>query len=495
MRRVFVVAIGLITIAVAAPFATSLPASSADVAVAVRADNELGPVRTHLGTQFVWPGGLDRSTEARARFAALAPTIIRINVTTDGYPGLPLVMPAGLTQGDWDFANLDLIVGDARAAGARILMTIAYPPQWMWDCGTRTLRDPTFGEFAAYAARLVAYYNTGSFVAEDGRQILNPAATENRATYWELWNEPDQHHSACPPGPGLSPEQYVGMWNASADAMLAVDPSIKLVGPTTGGPVTSRVPDYLPAVLSGARHRPDVVSFHAYGGWQNAQTDRFLFSGDGACCGLAGIDRGLARVRALAGDTPIWITEVNVNAAWDGDDPAARPWTAYGAAWGATAFARFARAGVDTVYQFQFVHPTLRQFSLLDAAGAPLLPYWRDYYLARYFPPGSVLVSATSSLDEVETLAALAPGSANVRVLVVNHRADSDSAVGGRGSPATVRVTISGLPPVIGVTLRRVDATTPLENGPSLVSLAGGNAATLTLAGYGFALLEFVTAP
>src|SRR2546422_1069126 len=127
MRRVFVVAIGLITIAVAAPFATSLPASSADVKVAVRADNELGTVRT--------------------------------------------------------------------------------------------LRDPMFGEFAAYAARLVAYYNIGSFVAEDGRQILNPAAAENRATYWELWNEPDQHHSACPPGPGLSPEQYVGMWNTSADAM------------------------------------------------------------------------------------------------------------------------------------------------------------------------------------------------------------------------------------------------------------------------------------
>ncbi len=459
--------------------------------MAVRADQALGPVRTHLATQFIWPGGLDRSAGARARLSALAPPIIRINVTTDGYPGLPLVMPAGLTQGDWDFSNLDSMVGDAHDAGARVLITIAYAPHWMWDCGTATLRDPTFAEFAAYAARLVGYYNTGGFLAEDGRQVLNPAGTERRVMYWELWNEPDQSYSACPPSGGLTAEQYVRMWNAVGDAILAVDPAIKLVGPTTGGPVTTRVPDYLPALLAGARHRPDVLSFHAYGGWLNTQTDRFLFDGDGMCCGLAAIDRGLAQVRSIAGETPIWITELNVNAAWDGDDPAARPWTAYGAAWGASAFARFARAGVDTVYQFQFVHPRLLQFSLLDAAGTPLLPYWRDYYLTRHFPPGSVLLSATSSHDEIEVLAARPPGSANVRVLVVNRRVDSDT-VGGPGSPATVQVTVSNLAPAMGVTLRIVDATTPLESGPALVSLPGGDAASVTLPGYGFALLEFV---
>jgi hypothetical protein len=495
MPRAFAFAMAFMTVALAALGTTSFPASSADVAVAVRADEELGIARTQLATQFIWPGGLDRSTNARARLAALAPPIIRINVTTDGYPGLPLVMPAGLTKGDWDFSNLDSMVRDAHDAGGRVLITIAYAPAWMWDCATGTLRDPTFAEFGAYAARLVAYYNSGSFVAEDGREILNPTGTADRVTYWELWNEPEQRYAACPPSGGLAPEEYVRMWNAVADAMLAVDPSIKLVGPTTGAPVTTRIPDYLPALIAGARHRPDAVSFHGYGGWLNAQTDRFLFDGDGACCGLAGIDRGVAQVRATAGETPIWTTELNVNAAWDGDDPAARPWTAYGAAWGASAFARFARAGVGTVYQFQFVHPKLSQFSMLDAAGSPLLPYWRDYYLARYFPPGSVLLSATSSQSEIETLAARPPGSTNVRVLVVNRRVDSDSAIGGPGSPATVQVTVSNLAPAMGVTLRIVDATTPLASGPTLVSLAGGDTASVTLPGYGFALLEFVVGP
>src|SRR5437773_709628 len=165
MRRISALGIAFITVALAALGATSSPASSADVVVAVRADQELGPVRTHLATQFIWPGGLDRSAGARARLSALAPPIIRINVTTDGYPGLPLVMPAGLAQGDWDFSNLDSMVSDAHDAGARVLITVPYAPHWMWDCATATLRDTTFAEFAAYAARLVAYYNTGSFSA------------------------------------------------------------------------------------------------------------------------------------------------------------------------------------------------------------------------------------------------------------------------------------------------------------------------------------------
>jgi len=495
MGRVFALGMGVMAIAAAVLFVSSFPVSPADAVVTVRATDELGSLRTRLATQFVWPGGLDRGAEARGRFAALAPQIVRINVTTDGFPGLPLVMPAGVAQGDWDFSNLDSIVQDARGGGARILLTIAYAPHWMWDCGTGALRDPTFAEFAAYAARLVAYYNDGSFIAEDGRRILNPAATEHRVTYWELWNEPDQRTSACPPRAGLTPEEYVRMWNAASRAMLAVDPSIKLVGPTTGSAVTTRVPDYLPALMAGARHRPDIVSFHAYGGWRNAQPDAFLFDGDAVCCGLAGIERGLARVRAIAGETPIWITELNVNAAWDGDDPAGRPWTAYGAAWGASAFLRFARAGVDTVYQFEFVHPTLRQFSLLDASGRPLLPYWRDYYLARYFPPGSVLLSVTSSLTEIETLAARSPGSANVRVLVINRRAGTDSAVGGSGAPVMARVRVADLAHVRGVTLRLLDATTRLEAGPELVSLHPESSASVAFSGYGFALLEFAADP
>ena len=91
------------------------------------------------------------------------------------------------------------------------------------DCSAGAVRDPSFGEFAAYIARVLAYYNVGSFVAEDGRTIINPAGTANRIGYWELWNEPDQRTLGCPPSAShISASEYGTMWNATVPTMLAV---------------------------------------------------------------------------------------------------------------------------------------------------------------------------------------------------------------------------------------------------------------------------------
>jgi hypothetical protein len=365
----------------------------------------------------------------------------------------------------------------------------------MWDCGAGAVRDPTFGEFGDYMARLVAYYNTGSFVAEDGRVITNPAGRTNRIAYWELWNEPDLLEGCPPAGNKLSVSEYVAMWNGTAPKMLAVDPSLRLVGPATAHGTTANTPDYIPALMSGASRKPDVVSFHGYGGWLNAQTDRFLFLGQNGSFGLDAIERGLARVTALAPGIPVWITELGVNSAWE-EDASQRAWTAFGAAWGASAFRRLALGGADAVYQYQFSHPDVRQFSLVDSrTGDPLLPYWRDYYLARYFPPGSTVLSSSSNLSGVETLAVRTPGSMKVNVLVINRQMDNAVAVAGPGRPATVQVTLRNAPRVTGVTARLLDDTTPLATGPAAVALPTGASVTVSFSGYGAALLEFSVPP
>jgi len=483
---------------VLAGLAVTRPGRAAtEVVVSVRASAAEGELTTRLGTQFAWPGSLDRAAGSRVRFDDLAPPFVRINATTDGLPGLPLVMPAGVTQGDWSFTNLDAIVNDARGAGAQVVLDIAYAPQWMWDCSTGAIRDASFAEFAAYMRRVVSYYNVGSFVAEDGSTITNPAGTGNRIGYWELWNEPDQRTLGCPPNgnPNISPDQYVAMWNVTVPAMLAVDPGIKLIGPATSSAVPN-LPGYLPALIANATRKPDVVSFHAYGGWGNTQTDRFFFDGDGGCCGIPGIERGLAQVQAEAPGIPVWITELNVNSAYGEDDPTQRPWTAFGAAWGASTFQRLARHGVQTIFEFQFAHPSLRQLSLIEIdSGRPLLSFWRDYYLTRYFPPGSTLVSASSSNPEVETLAARSPGSNDVHVLVVNRQVDGDSVIGGPGLPATVHVTLQDLPRIGAVTMRRIDAATPLDTGPDLQTLPPSDSIGVDFSGYGLALFEFIADP
>jgi hypothetical protein len=481
------------SIVVAACSGTPTASAPNGAVIAVDAARETGTLRTRSGTQFVWPGALEAGT-ARARFDALGPALVRINATTVGYPDLPLVLPAGVTQGDWSFKNLDSIVDDIHGGGGQVVLTVAYAPFWMWNCASGTIRDPTFNEFAAYMARLVGYYNGGSFVAENGRTVSNAAGTANRIDYWELWNEPDQPSEACfRSHPNLSVSQYVTMWNAVSARMLAVDPAIKLVGPTTANAVTSHVPDYLPELMARATHKPDIVSFHAYGGWRNSQSDGVLFDGERGCCGIDTIERGIDQVAAWAPGIPIWVTELNVSSAWDQDDPAGRPWTALGAAWGAAAFRRVALAGVDATFQFTFAAPELRQFSLVDPAdGRPLLPYWRDYYLTRYFPPGSAILASSGPQRDIEFLAVRPPGSDNVRVLVIDRAANGAEVIGGPGLPATVRVTIGNLDGVTAVFERTLDARTPLDVGPAARALPAGSEATITLSGYGASMIEFV---
>jgi hypothetical protein len=469
-------------------------APPADIAVAVDAGRELGAIRTRLGTQFVWPGALDRAS-ARTGFNSLAPPLVRINATTVGYPDLPLVLPAGVRRGEWNFDNLDSIINDIRLGGGQVVLTVAYAPYWMWICPKGDIRDPSFAEFGAYMGRLVGYYNVGFFTAEDGRTIRNPAGTANRISYWELWNEPDLPTEACLNlgHPNISVPQYVTMWNAASASMLAVDPTIKLIGPATANAITRHIPDYLPSLMAGATRKPDIVSFHGYGGWMNSQSDDMLFAGDRSCCGLDTIERGVARVKERAPGTPIWVTEMNVNSAWDRDDPAARPWTAFGAAWGSSAFRLLALAGVDAVFQFKFVAPELRQFSLVDpSTGQPLLPYWRDFYLARYFPPGSAILGSSSPGADVDVLAARAPGSANIRVLLVNRRTNGSDVVGGAGVPGTVSVSIANVADITAVAARVLDASTPLETGPVARALPPANTATVSFSGFGAVLLEFV---
>ncbi len=453
--------------------------------VTVDASAPIGLLGTEIDTQIKYPGALDHAPGTRPLLRALGAPRIRINATADGccWPGGPAPMiPAGIVEGSWDFSSLDSVVNDITAARAETVLNIFQAPEWMWDCTTRTIRDLTFSEFADYMARLVAYYNKGSFVAEDGRTIINPAGVANRITYWELWNEPDLLSIACVPdrAQNVTAEQYVAMWNATTGKMLAVDSSIKFLGPATDAP------EYVTALIGGALRRPDALSYHGYAGGLVSQSDQFLFDG------LDGIASSLVRIRDWG--IPVWVTELNVNSAGT-DDPTHRPYNGFGAAWGASAFRLLALGGAATIFQYEFAHPDNPTFQLVDpAAGTPRLPYWRDYYLARYFPPGSTLLWANSSLGGVETLAVRPPGSASVHVLLVNRQVDSPTAVGGPGLPGTVQVTVGNLPGITQVSLRQFDDATPLASGPPATSLPVGSSATVNFSGYGAAILEFATA-
>lgn len=489
-RALGILAIGLISVLIV-PNTPTTPVAAATAAVSVDATRSIGTSVTQLSTQFVWPVGL--GPQLSSRLGAMGYQLVRINADSDAVN--PPVIPTGLTRGDWNFAPLDQLVNTIVASGARPVLDIGYPPDWMWNCSPQfpVVRDLSFVEFGDYMARLVSYYNKGSFVAEDGRTITNPQGTANHITYWELWNEPDLDSVAClyqggvykpKGGQKLTQAQDVTMWNTVSAKMLAVDPTLKLVGPSAANPVAGYTPEYIPAFMAGVVRKPDIVSFHAYGGYAGDETDQALFDG------LQWLQDGLAQVQGWAGGRPVWITEFGMSSS-NADAPS-RPLKGFGMAWAASAFRRFALAGLGAIYQFQFLHPGGPQLSLLDPdTSQPLPAYWLDYYLTRYFPPGSTLLQASSTLPGVEVLAARVPGSTSVRVLLVNRQVNGPSVVGGPGLPATVDLNIANLGGVTSVTQRMLDSATPLPDGPRLVALSGGSHVSVSFSGYGAAFLEF----
>jgi hypothetical protein len=273
--------------------------------------------------------------------------------------------------------------------------------------------------------------------------------------------------------------------------MLAVDPTLKFVGPATAGGQfgsgTGPNSDYF-TPLEAVPVKPSALSFHGYGYWSNSVADRVLFNGDGSGYPDGGIDdmqRTAANLQTSWPGTPIWIDEMNVNADW-GNDPHHRPWGPLAAAWWGTAYAKLAPLHVDMLDTYDVEDSP--QFGLLsDQTGKPYLAYWIVKTLDTAFPPGSTELTATSTSRHIVTLAATRLDG-TISVLVANTTPASRTSTSGIGAPADATISLSGITPT-SVTLTRVNGNTSLTNGPANASLAPTSTIHLHFNGYGLDIL------
>lgn len=471
-----------------------------------------GKIQTQMSTNNVWSGMIDQATGAQAKLNALHAPFVRIHAGDDG--GAQEAMPE-IKYNNWDFSALNALVDNVTKTGQKPLMNIKFAPDWMWTCypnsigvspnqtqGTGTVKDLTFQTFAQYMARLVSYYNKGSMITETGAVITNPAGANNRIMYWEPWNEPDlNNETPCAPsnGNGITPAQYVTMWNAVTSAMLAVDPALKFVGPATAGSQFGSTGktgnEYVDTLMNGSTIKPAAISFHGYGYWDNTVTDQVIFEGDNSdptnhCCGgVIDIVNGVTSIHKNYPTYPIWLTEVNVNADW-GNDTYKRPWTAFGAAWWGTLFQQIAPLGAGIINQYDVIDSP--QFGLIDdQTGASRLPYWEFQALNQAFPIGSTILSSTSSNSQILSLAVQKPDG-TITIMVVNRQVNSSSTKGGTGLSATVALNLSGINPT-NISLQQLDATTNISTGPLVVNIPVSATPQVALGGYGFAVLTINT--
>ena len=445
-------------------------------------------------------------TDAVARQATLTnlgPQHIRLQPLSQA---IPMRGHAGAAS-DWDFKLLDQTVQPVLAVGDRSPeFQIAAAPAWMNDANGYLDVTNHLHDFAAYAANLVRYYNKGGF---DAGGVHFRSASAQRITWWGILNEPAYN--------GLTAVQYATIYNAVVSAMLAVDPSIKIValefaGSTlgTGWPSDPEIwlpPFFAPPSSGGVNAQIDAVAMHVYATCNQTDSDTMLFNAvDQYVAVEKFIDQQLSSRADLAG-TPIWLTENNVNAdfqAANGKSACnpnqtfvadARGTSPYFAAWRPYVFAQFGKAGNQALYQWQYSSD--KQYGEVDPNGTPYLSYWVDRTLANFYPstaasPGPQILAANATDDaSIATLATRADDG-TVRVMIVDKAVHAATDNNGAGDARMVLVDTSGLGSFTAASLLTIDATTNLANGPTGVSVTPGPRIEVTLNGYGVAFLSLM---
>jgi hypothetical protein len=430
-----------------------------------------------------WNAGFFQNfSGAQPALNTLNPQHTRMQVMSEAIP------QTGLTS--WDFSMLEQTVEPIQQSSDHSPeFQIAYAPGFMYVNGSTTFTDPTFQQFAGYAANLVRYYNAGGFTA-DGTQYVSPNSYP--ITYWGIYNEPN--------GNGISASEYVQMYNTLVPAMQAVDPTLKFVALELSD-YGNQEQLYVPPFVQGVTAQVDVLATHFYSTCNQSDTDQTIMNTvPGFASGVQYIYSQLATNPALA-SVPVWILENNVNADYANADGMStcnpgqvfvddhRGSSAFFAAWRPYVFSQVGKAGAQALYQWDY-NGDQQYGEFNDTSGQLQLSYWVDYWLGQLFGQGPWdLLSATTNDDaNVEVLAVQQSGGPTL-VMIVDHAVASPTDNNGAGAPRTVMVDLSALGTFTSAKQLTIDAGTSAATGPSEQSVTPAAQMQVTLSGYGTTIL------
>jgi hypothetical protein len=397
------------------------------------------------------------------------------------------------TATTWDFSYLDGIVNPILGvADHSPEFQIARGPDFMYDSTGQTFLDPTYKQFAGFAADLVQYYNKGSFT--DGSGVTHTHSTAYPITWWGIYNEPNIN--------GLTAAQYVSLYNTVVPAMQAVDSTLKFAAVELAD-FGNEPQNYLPTFVSGVTAHVDVVATHFYSTCNQQDSDQTIF--DSITNYLPHIPYIYSQLQtnpALA-NVPVWMTENNVNADYSDANGYSvcnpgqkfvtdqRGTSAFFAAWRPTIFSKLAQAGVHALYHWDF-NADAQYGEVNGSNDQTYLSYWVDYWLSRIYasPPGAQILPMADPDNATVEVLPTRYGDGSVVIMVANHAVHNPADNNGSGDPRTAIVDVSALGSFTTATALTLDATTNITTGPSPVSLTVAPRIPITLNGYG---VTFVT--
>ncbi len=203
--------------------------------------------------------------------------------------------------GSFDWAQVDITVGEAAKRGLRVLPTLMDTPSWAGASVTTIPSDPS--AYAHFVAQVAARYGpTGEFWR------VHPELPNTPIEYYELWNEPYlQNFSAG----GADPAKYARLVRAATAAGRAASPGAKFLvqADLTWTNDFRSYHDWINAMYAAVPDLNDyfdAVAIHPYG----TSPDYYTPSGD-----TRWEVRRLEQIRARfvahgASDKHLWITEL-----------------------------------------------------------------------------------------------------------------------------------------------------------------------------------------
>jgi Glycosyl hydrolases family 39 len=255
--------------------------------------------------------------------------------------------------------------------------------------------------------------------------------------YWAIGNEPDlidayKNVETLTDFADVRIEDYNRDWRAVAEAMLAVDPDIVLIGPDVsqfpptvdGDSYTNVRREWVRAFLKANSDLVDIVSIHRYPFPVSMQSITSIEQLRNNVTEWDIIVNNLREVilDATGKDLPIAITEVNSH--WsNGGNGEATPDSFYNAVWWADVLGRLIKQKVDIVSYFAFQSAgSLGEFGLLERYD--VRPTYFVYQLYQKF--GSQLLTSASTDPDLSITAAFRDDGA-LTLMVVNLASEQKS--------------------------------------------------------------------
>lgn len=304
--------------------------------------------------------------------------------------------------------------------------------------------------------------------------------------YWAIGNEAPYFY------PTETASSYAARWRDFAEAMLSVDPSIRLAGPDFSqfGPAAlaesrsdvAEAREWMHVFLAANGDLLDLVTFHRYPYPMNAGF---------ATATIADLrpiavefDSSIPELRAMIRETtgrdiPIGLTEINVDSSRGagGEATADSP---FAAVWLADVLGRLMKMGVPVAAHYAFQTPVSRgAWGLLERTS--VRPQYYVYQLYKQF--GEELVYAASGVPDVSAYAALRDDGA-LTLLLINlgdEVAEQTLRLSGHpgGRARVARIDEANLVDLPAVPDGREDAATLEATDGSVISLPPRSATLL----------------